>query len=1204
VRRRWLAAAFAVGLLLTAASIALAAASDRDDGPSALFIAVAITAGFAFVVSGLIALWRRPENRTGLLMAVVGFAWFFNALTASDQEWVFAAGFVLAGIAFGAFVHLMLAFPAGHLSGRFDRWLVGLTYLLAMVPAALTLLVDETPVPDCGDCPESPVAFLASENAASVVRALSAVGAFVLLGVVLVHVIRRYRRATPPLRRMLAPVLLSSGVALVSIVAVIAVETFVGVDEAQPVAWFVVAAFAAVPFAFLLGVLRARLARSAVGDLLLDLGRGAPLRDALARALNDPGLDIAYWIPDQERYVSSEGKAVREGGHRATKFVEREGRPIAALLHDPLLGDQPELVDSVAAAAGLWLENEQLQAELRAHLAFLETIVNTAPSLLVNIDVEGRIVNFNEAVEEATGIDDPEQIRGRYFWEIFFDPEEREDVRQRFTASAPEFAASEYENESIFTNAQGERVVIAWRSVPFRDEEGVVRGVIGGGLDITERKRQELELRESEERLRAAIESSPVAIVEVGLDSRIRSWNPAAEKIFGWTAEEALAGPLPMVPEEQLEEYDRLVAQVRRGESYTGVETVRRRKDGTLIDVGVASAPMRNASGTVTGHMVLFADITERKRKALALESSEERLRATIDASPVAIVELGVDGDVLGWNAAAERTFGWTSEEVVGGPLPIVPPGLEPEYEELVERVRRGEIFTGHETVRLRKDGALIDVEISSAPLHDSAGAVVSYTSIYVDSTERKQREVALRASEERLRATIDASPVAIVEMTFDDVVLAWNAAAERIFGWSAAEVVGQKLPIVPPELEEVGRSLNERVRAGEVVSGYETRRRRKDSTELDVEVSGAPIRDSTGTATAAMAVYVDVTERKQRELELQRERDFLDTIADATPSFIVVVDTEGRITHDAVNREFTQTFGWSPDEAEGHSFLELVAPEDDYSVRMAIAAAANGVPRTDLTAIWLRQDGSPRVVAWTATPLLQVKDEPLVLITGADVTERVEQEEELRASRQRIVATADAERRRLERNLHDGAQQRLVALSVSLRLAEARLEKDPEGARELLTASREELSRAIDELRELARGIHPAVLSDRGLEAALEALTNRVPLPVDVVVPNERLPAPVEAAAYYLVAEALTNIAKYADATSARVEVTHLDGTLTVEVSDDGVGGADPANGTGLRGLSDRVAALDGTLTIESPAGGGTKVHAEIPVREPALVK
>ena len=189
------------------------------------------------------------------------------------------------------------------------------------------------------------------------------------------------------------------------------------------------------------------------------------------------------------------------------------------------------------------------------------------------------------------------------------------------------------------------------------------------------------------------------------------------------------------------------------------------------------------------------------------------------------------------------------------------------------------------------------------------------------------------------------------------------------------------------------------------------------------------------------------------------------------------------------------------------------------------------------------------------------------------------------------------AARRRLERDLHDGAQQRLVALALDLRLARSKLEKDPAATAELLDASIAELSQATDELRELARGIHPALLTDRGLGAALDALATRAPLPVELAdVPADRLPEPVETAAYFVVAEALTNVAKYADATHAKVSVERANGTLRVEIADDGVGGADPAAGTGLRGLEDRLAALDGRLVVTSPAGSGTVVRTVRP--------
>jgi PAS domain S-box-containing protein len=340
-----------------------------------------------------------------------------------------------------------------------------------------------------------------------------------------------------------------------------------------------------------------------------------------------------------------------------------------------------------------------------------------------------------------------------------------------------------------------------------------------------------------------------------------------------------------------------------------------------------------------------------------------------------------------------------------------------------------------------------------------------------------------------------------------------------------------------------------------------------------------------------------DVSERRSRELELQRARDFLQAVVTTIPSLLVVVDHEAHIAENGVNREFSSTFGWTIEEAKGRSFLELVHPEDSYSVLMAIAAAANGVSRTDLEARWLRQDGDARVVAWTATPARDRDGRGRVLLTGMDITERKRAEEELRASRARLLEAESRGRRQLERNLHDGAQQRLVALSVQLRLIESKLHQDPDAAAALLAGSRTELAQALEELRELARGIHPAVLTDRGLGPALESLVGRAPFPVELDVPVERLAPAVEAAAYYVVAEALTNVAKYAQASSAVVRVIQDDETLAVYVSDDGVGGADAAGGSGLRGLVDRVEALDGSLRVASPSGGGTTVHATIPL-------
>jgi signal transduction histidine kinase len=233
------------------------------------------------------------------------------------------------------------------------------------------------------------------------------------------------------------------------------------------------------------------------------------------------------------------------------------------------------------------------------------------------------------------------------------------------------------------------------------------------------------------------------------------------------------------------------------------------------------------------------------------------------------------------------------------------------------------------------------------------------------------------------------------------------------------------------------------------------------------------------------------------------------------------------------------------------------------------------------------------RLYGWLAAQLLGSNADPVLTA----------QVSELQDARSRIIAAADAERRRIERDLHDGAQQRLVALALNLRMAEQRAASGDPAAADLVRQAGEEANLVLKELRDLARGIHPAILTNRGLPAALEDLASRATVPVEVVAaPDERLPDPVEAAAYFVVSECLANIGKHAEATSATVSVTTADGHLNVVVADDGVGGASLGNGSGIQGLADRVGALSGTLAVESPAGQGTRVVASIPLSEAAV--
>jgi PAS domain S-box-containing protein len=321
--------------------------------------------------------------------------------------------------------------------------------------------------------------------------------------------------------------------------------------------------------------------------------------------------------------------------------------------------------------------------------------------------------------------------------------------------------------------------------------------------------------------------------------------------------------------------------------------------------------------------------------------------------------------------------------------------------------------------------------------------------------------------------------------------------------------------------------------------------------------------------------------------------------IVDSALDCVVTIDSDGHILE--WNPAAARTFGWSADEVAGRELAEVLVPPDlrgahraGFARYLATGQARMLDRRIETTAV--RADGTTIPVELAIT---RIRVEGAPTFTGhlRDITDRREAEDELRASRARVVEAADEARRRLERDLHDGAQQRLVGLALDLQLVRETVASDPAGASELLDQAVGDLREAIGELRELARGIHPAVLTSHGLEAALPELVRRCPFPVEFRgVDGGRMPSSVEATVYFLCSEALTNAARHSGATSAVISVSRSGGRAVVEVCDDGRGGAIVAVGTGLRGLQDRVVAVGGRFSLLSPVGGGTVVRAELP--------
>ena len=622
-------------------------------------------------------------------------------------------------------------------------------------------------------------------------------------------------------------------------------------------------------------------------------------------------------------------------------------------------------------------------------------------------------------------------------------------------------------------------------------------------------------------------------------------------------------------------------------------------REGATVAALVHDEALRNEPELVDAVVAAARISIEHDLLRAAVAREGEFLRAVVDTSPGLLCVLDADGLVRRHNRACREVEGWDEEERLHrAPFweLLGDPEARPGYEGLLAGAPSYE----HESELTMRDGSRRLFKWSATPLVGATGAVEHVVCAGLDVTELKAKADELRRERDFSRTVTATTPSLLFILDEAGRIRrgGLNRAAEELFGGTESEAAGERfvdLVVPPAERDEVDRLIlgcsadAPLEREGPWIDA--------DGAERWIAWSCRPMRGRQG---LFLVCGNDLTERRRAEFEVQRGREMLDTVGAATPSLLVVLHDDGRFAEfEPLNPATQRTLGYRDDEVVNRDFVELfIAPEDAAVARDMIARATPGTPAVSADSTWVTSGDERLLVAWSVTHLAHRDDgeRRWLLVAGTDITERKRHEDELRASRARLVETADAERRRLERNLHDGAQQRLVALSLTLRLLEARLAADPEAAVRLAEI-REQLAVALDELRDLARGIHPAVLSDHGLGPALDTLAERVPVPVEIRRSlDERLPEPVEVAAYYVVSESLANVQKYARASQVTIDVGRRDGFAVVAVSDDGVGGADAGGGSGLRGLSDRVEALGGRLEVESAAGSGTTVRALIP--------
>jgi PAS domain S-box-containing protein len=446
------------------------------------------------------------------------------------------------------------------------------------------------------------------------------------------------------------------------------------------------------------------------------------------------------------------------------------------------------------------------------------------------------------------------------------------------------------------------------------------------------------------------------------------------------------------------------------------------------------------------------------------------------------------------------------------------------------------------------------------------------------------------------------ANPAAVAALGYDD--------ASQLVGRHGHDTVHHHRPDGSPYPAQECRVL-EPARTGVPVHSDDDWFFRCDGSMFPVSFTSNPIDLPSGRG--AVMTFVDMTAQREAEQAL-RERD---AILARVAQPVWVVDHEGRFHY--ANPAAAAALGYGdPSELVGRPGHETVHykypdgrpfPEEECRVAQARDAGASVVERQD----WLvRKDGSIMRIAYSTAPFeLPGGLGAVTAFTDIEETLRAEQAArerdvaaaraaELSAARRRIIEAADRARAQVTRDLHDGAQQQFVSALLSLQLADRKADDDPAGAARLRGAATDQTRQGISELRDLAAGLHPGVLTDHGLHAAVEALATGLPLRVTVDANLEtRLPAPVESSIYFFVSEALANVVKHARAERASVRLCAVDGDLVIEVSDDGAGGAvRTTGGTGLAGLADRVAALDGALEIDSPPGQGTRLKAVVPLR------
>jgi PAS domain S-box-containing protein len=364
------------------------------------------------------------------------------------------------------------------------------------------------------------------------------------------------------------------------------------------------------------------------------------------------------------------------------------------------------------------------------------------------------------------------------------------------------------------------------------------------------------------------------AVIVQNLDGIVVSWNKTAERTFGYPAKEALGRPLELlIPDEDRESFSLLAERLFAGETLENLERRCRQKTGKLVEVSLSMTPIRDAQGVMKGGLCLALDLADRKRLARA-ERDQLFLASIVSSADDAIISKDLDGIVTSWNRAAERMFGYTAEEMIGQPIQkLIPPEHIDEEPQILERIRRGEKIEHYESERRRKDGRNICVSLTISPVKDRLGRVIGASKIARDTTER-QRWKGAELAQSFLGALVESAEDAIISKNLEGIVTTWNPGAERLYGYTAAEMIGKPISqLIPADHPDEEPKILEQVRRGQRVAHYETKRVRKDGSIIDVSLTVSPIRDSLGRILGASKIARDISETKRMLRQAEEAR-------------------------------------------------------------------------------------------------------------------------------------------------------------------------------------------------------------------------------------------------------------------------------------------------------------------------------------------